>query len=299
MSNWGLLGGIGRGLNQFGSTVHQGMSADITAEKQQEADLKRQSSIEKRWARQDAQQEARDLKTDARHAEDKTWRENKSNDDKAWREGRAKVGDAQNERSMKLRETQSIESNMSGILSAKQKAESDIYQRYQKQAKDPMGMPLQGEALAQLNQAMQEEIKGVRSQYGTLLEQRIASYGDRLRGTGYAYLLDVPDIQEVETPTEPTNSEPNITDTSNQQVDNYFNQIVNEQLTEQQPEQQPKAQSEDVYFGDPRAKDINAYQSIGRTIGNILPIKAIDDEQMNNSLTGGLLMPRKSLVQRN
>lgn len=283
MSNWGLLGGIGRGLNQLGGTVHQGMSADITAKKQQEADAKRQSSIEKRWARQDAQQEARELKADERHTEDKTWRE-----------GRAKVGDAQNDRSMKLRETQSIESNMSGILSAKQKAEDDIYKRYQKQAKDPMGMPLQGEALAQLNQAMQEEIKGVRSQYGTLLEQRISSYGDRLRGTGYAYLLDVPDVQEAASPQE-TNANPSVTDNSTQQVDDYFNQIINSQSTEQQPE----PQSEAVDFGDPRAKDINAYQSIGRTIGNILPIKAMTDEQMNNSLTGGLLMPRKSLVQRN
>jgi len=284
MSSWGLLGGVGRGLSQFGSTLQQGMSADITAQKQQEAEARRQASIEKRWARQDAKQEARELKADARHAEDRTWREE-----------RAKVGDKQNERSMQLRESQSIESNMSGILNAQQKAEADIYKRYEKQSKDPMGMPLQGEALAQLNQAMQSEIQAMRSQYQTMIEQRIASYGDKLRGTGYAYLLDVPDTTGKPDPTTGDNNLPSAEKSDREKM---YEKILTGNYTPDTTSDVTET-NDSIDFGDPRAKDINAFQSIGRAIGNILPVTPITDEQMNNSSSGGLLMPRKSLVQRN
>lgn len=186
MANWGLLGGLGAGLSQFGATLNQGLNADIAAKQREDIETRREASIEKRWARQEARanrqeqaQSERWAKQDARQAE------------------RDQVSDSQFDRTATSRENSVIESNISGIMQSKQKALEDLTKRYQKQAVDSMGQPLQGDALVSLNEQMKGEAEQVRDRYNKMLDTRVKSYGERLRGTGFSYLLDVPDIEEI------------------------------------------------------------------------------------------------------
>lgn len=186
MANWGLLGGLGAGLSQFGSTLSQGLNADIAAKQREDIETRREASIEKRWL---AQQ-------DRAKKQDKIQSERWSKQDKRQAE-RDKVSDSQFNRTATSRENSVIESNISGIMQSKQKAMEDLDKRFQKMAVDPMGNPLQGDALTELNKRMKFEAKKVNDRYSEILDTRVKSYGERLRGTGFSYLLDVPDIEEV------------------------------------------------------------------------------------------------------
>ncbi|WPJ21801.1 hypothetical protein [Pseudoalteromonas phage vB_Pun_Y3] len=185
MANWGLLGGLGAGLSQFGATLNQGLNADIAAKQREDIETRREASIEKRWAKQEARanrqeqaQSERWAKQDERQAERDT------------------VSDSQFDRTATNRENSVIERNISGIMESKQKAIDDLTKRYQKQAVDSMGYPIQGEALASLEDEYAKESKHITERYREILDTRVKSYGERLRGTGFSYLLDVPDLPE-------------------------------------------------------------------------------------------------------
>jgi len=183
---WGLLQGLGQGLSQAAGTINRGMAEDRAAERARELEQKRADSVERRWKASESRAIRQELAQATRWA----------NQDERQRE-RDEVSDSQFERRMSAQETQSIERNLSGIINEKQKAENDIVERYRKQAVDPLGQPLQGEAMAQLQSAMQNELQQVRSRYSKTLENSVQSYGDKLRGTGFAYLLDTPETQEA------------------------------------------------------------------------------------------------------
>lgn len=172
---WGLLQGLGQGLSQAAGTINRGMAEDRAAELEQ----KRAASMERRWQASEARANRQEQSQATRWAKQD---ERQANQDARQRE-RDAVSDSQFDQ-------RSIERNLSGIIEAKQKAEDDIVERYRKQAVDPFGQPLQGEAMEQLQGAMQNELQQVRSRYSKILENSVQSYGDKLRGTGFAYLLD-------------------------------------------------------------------------------------------------------------
>ncbi len=184
---WGLLGGLGKGLVQAGDTLNRGLNADIQARRQDELEARREASIERRWRAQEARQAERDKISDERHEREMSLRESQA---KRQTE-RDKVSDAQFDRSMNVREAQQIERNLTGIFESQQKAENEIVKRYQSQAVDSLGQPLQGDAMKQLESAMQAELLKTREQYSAILQNRVKSYGDKLKGTGFAYLLDL------------------------------------------------------------------------------------------------------------
>ena len=184
---WGLLGGLGQGLSQAAGTINRGMAEDRAAERARELEQKRAASVERRWQASEARANRQEQAQATRWAKQD---ERQASQDARQRE-RDAVSDSQFDQRMSAQEAQSIERNLSGIISEKQKAESDIVERYRKQAVDPLGQPLQGEAMEQLQSAMQNELQQVRSRYSKTLENSVQSYGDKLRGTGFAYLLDV------------------------------------------------------------------------------------------------------------
>lgn len=190
---WGLLGGLGQGLSQAAGTINRGMAEDRAAERARELEQKRAASVERRWQASEARANRQEQAQATRWAKQD---ERQANQD-ARQQERDAVSDSQFDRRMSAQEAQAIERNLSGIISEKQKAESDIVERYRKQAVDPLGQPLQGEAMEQLQSAMQNELQQVRSRYSKTLENSVQSYGDKLRGTGFAYLLDTPETQEA------------------------------------------------------------------------------------------------------
>ena len=214
---WGLLQGLGKGLNQFGGNLNQGMNIDIQAQRQEESEQRRQASIEKRWQAQEnradrqeqaqatrwAKQDERQASQDARQIE------------------RDAVSDSQFDRRMSAQDVQAIERNLSGVMEQANNAAEDIENRYAKLAVDSLGQPLPKAQLDALLEEKKKEIKAVRTQYATLVDNYVKSYGDKLRGTGFAYLLDVPDIEEA--------SEKKATPPSNQgqvSIDDLFNKAL-------------------------------------------------------------------------
>lgn len=216
MANWGLLGGLGRGLNQFGATVNQGVQGDIAAKRAEEIEAKRQASVERRWQasenrakRQEQAQSERWAKQDERQAkQDKTQADRWAKQDKRQAE-RDSVSDSQFNRQQSRLEAQQIESNINGIMQSKQKAEQQIAKRYQAMSVDSLGNPVTGEQAAKINAQYQQELSQLRQQYSQVLETRVKSYGEKLRGTGYAYLLDIPEEEQAEPgASETTNTDP-------------------------------------------------------------------------------------------
>lgn len=189
---WGLLQGLGQGLSQAAGTINRGMAEDRAAERALELEKKRTASVERRWQASEARANRQEQAQATRWAKQD---ERQANQDTRQQE-RDAVSDSQFDRRMSAQEAQAIERNLSGIISEKQKAESDIVERYRKQAVDPLGQPLQGEAMEQLQSAMQSELQQVRSRYSKTLENSVQSYGDKLRGTGFAYLLNTQEIEQ-------------------------------------------------------------------------------------------------------
>ena len=197
---WGWQKGLGRGLMQFGETLNRGMQADIRARREDEIARRREASIERRWRAQEARADKQEVRADERlKLQQERWakQDQRQASQDARQLERDKVSDAQFNRQMDLRESSVIEKNLNGIIAAKRDAEDKIIERYRKQMTDPItGQPLAGEQSQQMQMQMQEEIAQVRQQYSKLLDQKVRSYGERLRGTGFAYLLDIPEQQE-------------------------------------------------------------------------------------------------------
>ena len=285
MSKRGLLSGIGNGLVHFGGALNQGMNADISAKRQDEAEARRQASIEKRWAKQDADQRRRENKSDERF--EQTQKRQTERDNKR---------DEQFDKNLSVREGQVIERNLSGIMDAKQRAERDIISKYQKQEVDSMGQPLQGDALAQLQAAMKSELSQVRQQFSNMLDDRVRSYGDKLKGTGFAYLLDIPDTS-TKTTVEAA-EESSLGPLTNNPADDreaMYQKVLADQAQSNNSQVTPQVKSEAAYFGNSSEEGISGYQAIGRGIGNMLPLYELTEQQKTNSYGG--LMPKKSLLQ--
>lgn len=186
MANWGLLGGLGAGLSQFGATLNQGLNADIAAKQREDIETRREASIEKRWAKQEARANRQEQAQSERWAKQD---ERQENQDIRQRE-RDEVSDSQFDQ-------RSIERNLSGVMDKANKAAEDIEKRYEKLKIDSLGQPLPKAQLIELEKEKKKEMKSVKTQYASLVDNYVKSYGDKLRGTGFAYLLDVPDIEEV------------------------------------------------------------------------------------------------------
>ncbi|TMP48730.1 hypothetical protein [Pseudoalteromonas sp. S1688] len=190
---WGLLGGLGQGLSQAAGTINRGMAEDRAAERARELEQKRAASVERRWQASEARANRQEQAQATRWAKQD---ERQASQDARQRE-RDAVSDSQFERRMSAQETQSIESNLSGIISEKQKAESDIVERYRELSVDSLGQPLPAEQLEVLKSQMEKDVDAVRTRYSLLIDNQTKSYGDKLRGTGFAYLLDTPETQEA------------------------------------------------------------------------------------------------------
>lgn len=179
---WGLLGGLGQGLSQAAGTINRGMAEDRAAERARELEQKRADSVERRWKASESRATRQELAQATRWAKQ----------DERQRE-RDEVSDSQFDRQQSRLEAQQIESNINGIMQSKQEAEQQIAKRYQAMSVDAMGNPVTGEQAAAINAKYQQELSQLREQYSQVLETRVKSYGDKLRGTGYSYLLDIPE----------------------------------------------------------------------------------------------------------
>lgn len=186
---WGLLGGLGQGLSQAAGTINRGMAEDRAAERDRELEQKRAASVERRWKASEARANRQEQAQATRWAKQD---ERQANQDERQRE-RDAVSDSQFDRQQSRLEAQQIESNINGIMQSKQKAEQQIAKRYQAMSVDAMGNPVTGDQAAAINAKYQQELSQLREQYSQVLETRVKSYGDKLRGTGYSYLLDIPE----------------------------------------------------------------------------------------------------------
>lgn len=190
---WGLLQGLGQGLSQAAGTINRGMAEDRAAERARELEQKRAASVERRWQASEARANRQEQAQATRWAKQD---ERQANQD-ARQQERDAVSDSQFDRRMSAQEAQAIERNLSGIISEKQKAESDIVERYRKLSVDSLGQPLPEEQLEALKSQMKKDVDAVRTRYSLLIDNQTKSYGDKLRGTGFAYLLDTPETQEA------------------------------------------------------------------------------------------------------
>jgi hypothetical protein len=190
---WGLLGGLGQGLSQAAGTINRGMAEDRAAERARELEQKRAASVERRWQASEARANRQEQAQATRWAKQD---ERQASQDARQRE-RDAVSDSQFDRRMSAQEAQAIERNLSGIISEKQKAESDIVERYRELSVDSLGQPLPAEQLEALKSQMEKDVDAVRTRYSLLIDNQTKSYGDKLRGTGFAYLLDTPETQEA------------------------------------------------------------------------------------------------------
>lgn len=183
---WGLLQGLGQGLSQAAGTINRGMAEDRAAERARELEQKRAASVERRWQASEARANRQEQAQATRWA--------KQDERQASQDARQRERDAVSDSQFDQR---SIERNLSGVMEQANKAAEDIENRYAKLAVDSLGQPLPKAQLDDLLKEKKKEIKAVRTQYASLVDNYVKSYGDKLRGTGFAYLLDVPDIEEV------------------------------------------------------------------------------------------------------
>jgi hypothetical protein len=204
---WGLLQGLGQGLSQAAGTINRGMAEDRAAERARELEQKRAASVERRWQASEARANRQEQAQATRWA--------KQDERQASQDARQRERDAVSDNQFDQR---SIERNLSGVMEQANKAAEDIENRYAKLAVDSLGQPLPKAQLDALLKEKKNEMKAVRTQYATLVNNYVKSYGDKLRGTGFAYLLDVPDIEEVTEKKAPPPGETSIDDLFNRAV---------------------------------------------------------------------------------
>lgn len=211
---WGLLGGLGQGLSQAAGTINRGMAEDRAAERARELEQKRAASVERRWQASEARANRQEQAQATRWAKQD---ERQANQD-ARQQERDAVSDSQFERTMSAREAQAIERNLSGVMEQASEAVADIEKRYEKLSVDSLGQPLPKAQLDALMANKEKEIQSVKTQYSSLVDNYVKSYGGKLKGTGFAYLLDVPDIEEVTEKKDPPPGETSIDDLFNRAV---------------------------------------------------------------------------------
>lgn len=185
MAGWGLLQGLGRGISQGAEIMSRGMAEDREAERQR----MREASIEKRWKKQEAKEDARYADAIKRQDAQDSKSDQRYNSEKEYRETRDKKIDSQFSEQMGLRRVQQIESNLSGLMQSQDAAEAKTVEKYREQIMSGMGDP---EAL---QKQMESEVKALRQQYGEQINNYVKSYGDQLKGTGFEYMLSLPDTQ--------------------------------------------------------------------------------------------------------
>lgn len=188
MASWGLLQGFGRGLSQSSELLARGMAEDREAERQR----LREASAEARWKRQEQREDAREAKQDYRYAEQvksqaDALAQAQKNADRSYG-----LQERQLNETTAMRKTSQIESNLSGLFDASEKAESKITDRYVRL----MGKEgLTASEYEKLNTDMQAEITANRNYYNDKVTQYTQSYGDKLNGTAFEYLLQMkPDV---------------------------------------------------------------------------------------------------------
>jgi hypothetical protein len=188
---WGLLAGIGAGLSQGSQMVSQGMAEDRAVRRAEELERMREASFERRWKQQIQREDQLRGEDKAQRAneraEDKALRQQERKEEMGWRQSESNRQAGQFDRQMSQREKQVIEQNLAGVMEARREAEAEIVKRYQKMADV-------GGVTKEMQQQMEEEIRLLRESYDTRLQNMVSSYGDRLRGSGFEYLLDAPNL---------------------------------------------------------------------------------------------------------
>lgn len=191
MSRWGLLGGIGLGLSQSSQIIGQGLAEDRAVRRAEELERMREASFERRWKqqiqREDQLRGEDKAQRASERAEDKALRQQERAEEMGWRQSESNRQASQFDRQMSQREKQVIEQNLAGVMEARREAEAEIVKRYQKMADV-------GGVTKEMQQQMEEEIRLLRESYDARLQNMVSSYGNRLRGSGFEYLLDTPNM---------------------------------------------------------------------------------------------------------
>lgn len=183
----GLLAGFGRGLSQGAAMLQQGMAEDRAVKREDEREKMRQASIERRWKVEDERyedqkkrQDSQDQKADSRYKDEVKWRKEQS--DKQ---------DRQFNVQMRSREAERIEQNIAGLMSAQERHEQKIQDKYREQILSGNGDP------KALQAQLENEIAQTRAYYDSKLGDMVKGYGNNLKGTSFEHLLmQQPVIQE-------------------------------------------------------------------------------------------------------
>lgn len=184
MASWGLLQGFGRGLSQSSELLARGMAEDREAERQR----MREESIERRWKRQEAREDARNKVSDDRYAEQvESQAAAQTQAQNNWKKSYG-LQERQLNETTAMRKITQIESNIAGIEAAQEKSEAKITDKY---ARLMSREGITKEEFTELNRQFTDEVKQNRDYYSGKLHQFRQSYGDKLKGTGYEYLLHV------------------------------------------------------------------------------------------------------------
>lgn len=196
-----LLFGFGRGLQEGAQMLSQGMAEDRQVARQRELEAMRDASMERRWLRdaemrQRERAEDRELRAGER-AEDRDVRKRERAEDIQFRQSESNREAGQFDRQMSVREKQVIESNLQGVMEQEARSAEKIRAAYAKRLESGMGDP------AALNAELDAELEANQMFYSSRLHNMIQSYGPKLRGTGFEYLLDFKP-EQTEQPAQPT-----------------------------------------------------------------------------------------------
>jgi hypothetical protein len=204
-----LLLGFGQGLQQFSGILGQGMAEDRQVRRQEELERMRDASMEKRWLRETEMRQRE-------RSEDRELRAGERAEDAKFRQSESNRQAGQFDRQMSVREQQAIESNLQGVMEQEARAAEKIRASFAKRMESGMGDP------AALNAELDAELEANQMYHSGRLHNMIQSYGPKLRGTGYEYLLD---FKQPEQPQQ-TNSAPEQAATATRDISQYVSKIV-------------------------------------------------------------------------
>ena len=160
--------------------LQKGLNADIGAQRQDEAEARRQASIEKRWAKQDANQARLEEKQDIRFAEQKATEEQRYQEGKTERAERNKVNDARDNRRIQNQEDQKALSIYNSYEKEARKAITKIETATEKEIKELLDMG-QTEQARQVQAKADARILGIQQQYAKAAKP----YRNKLVASGY------------------------------------------------------------------------------------------------------------------
>ncbi|MDZ7868843.1 MAG: hypothetical protein U5L02_06495 [Rheinheimera sp.] len=194
MASWGLLAGFGRGLSQGSEHLSRGLAEDREAERQR----MREESIEKRWKRQESREDSRNKVADERYADQVISQETAQTQAQKNADRSYGLQERQLNETTAMRKTQQIEANFSGLLESSDKSEAKITDKYVRM----MGKEgLTAAEYEKLNTDMKNEITENRNYYSQKINDFTQSYGDKLKGTAFEYLLHVKPAADPSTTT--------------------------------------------------------------------------------------------------